>query len=123
MEYVAFYNNEGRPIAWIGDNRDYPSIFLFNGNPVAWMADDGIYSYAGKYLGWYQDGWVRDKDGHAVFYTQEAIGGPARPARQARPARGARGARPARSAREARVAKAARTTSWSSLSNESFFDQ
>lgn len=123
MDYVTFYNREGRPIAWISDNQDYPSIFLFDGMPVAWISDDALYDYAGRYLGWFQDGWVRDRRGHAVFFTAEATGGPAKPARQARPARGARGARPARGARETRPARQARTTLWSSTSDESFFRQ
>lgn len=123
MDYIAFYNKQGRPVAWIGDNKNFPSIFLFNGQPVAWLSDDSIYNYSGKYLGWFQDGWVRDRNGHAVFYTAEATGGPAKPARQARPARGARAVRPARAAREPRPAKPARTTSWSPLSDESFFAQ
>lgn len=123
MDYVTFYNHEGRPIAWVGDNQDYPSIFLFDGTPVAWIADDALYDYSGRYLGWLQDGWVRDRYGDAVFFTAEASGGPAKPARQARPTRGARGARPARGAREARPARPARSTAWSSLSDESFFTQ
>jgi hypothetical protein len=123
MDYVTFYNHKGRPVAWISDNQDYPSIFLFDGTPVAWISEDAIYDYSGKYLGWLQDGWARDRSGAAVFFTGEATGGPAKPARQARPARGARAARPARGAREARPVRPARSMSWSILSAESFFDQ
>jgi len=123
MDYIAYYNREGRPIAWLSDNGDYPSIFLFDGTPVAWIADNALYDYAGRCLGWLEDGWVRDRSGNAVFFTSEATGGPAKPARQARPARGARAARPARGARDARPARPARTTSWSPFSAESFFNQ
>lgn len=121
MDYVTFYNQEGRAVAWLVENTTYPSIYLFNGEPVAWMRDEHVYDYSGKYLGWLQDGWIRDREGRAVFFSVGATGGPAKPARQARPARGARGARPARGAREARPARAARSTSWSPKSGESFF--
>ena len=123
MNYVTFYNEDGLPVAWIGDNRDYPSIFLFDGTPVAWISDESVYAYSGKHLGFLQDGWIRDHDGDAVFFTDNATGGPARPARQARPARGARGARPARGARETRPARAARSTSWSKMCDQTFFEQ
>ena len=123
MSYITFYNQQGRAIAWVGDNQDYMSVFLYDGSPVAWISNESVYAYSGRHLGFIQDGWVRDHNGHAVFFTDDASGGPAKPARQARPARGSRGARPARGARQARPAKAARITSWSPLSDESFFRQ
>lgn len=123
MHYTTFYDHTGMPIAWIGDNTDYISIFLFNGRPVAWSDGEAIYSYSGRYLGWIEDGWIFDKAGKRVFYTSEASGGPAKPARKARPARGARGARPARGARQARPARPARSSSWSLLSSAAYFDQ
>ena len=123
MSYVTFYDRAGRPTAWIGSNTDYPSIFLFDGRPVAWISEDSIYAYSGKHLGFFQDGWIRDHHGKAVFFIHGAKGGPAKPARQARPARGARKARPARAARKSRPARAARTASWSELSGLMFFEQ
>ncbi len=68
------------------------------------ISDESIYSFSGHHLGWFLDGWVRDHNGNCVFFTQNAIGGPANPAKQARPARGARRLRPARGAREVRPA-------------------
>ena len=92
VAYVTFYDRQGRAVAWI--------------------ADESIYAYSGVHLGWFVDGWIRDLHGHAVFFTPDCGGGPARPARNARPARGARHARPFRPAR---------TTSWSPLSGDAFF--
>jgi len=85
MDYVTFYNSTGRPVAWIAN--DSQSIYLFDGTPVAWIADDAVYSYSGRYLGWLQNGWVWDRTGHAVFFTQDAQGGPSRPSRASRPRR------------------------------------
>lgn len=120
MDYLTLYNMDGKAIAWISED-DYPSIYLYNGKAVAWISDDAIYNYSGKYLGWLQNGWIWDRQGRAVFFTEESSGGPSKPARHARPARGARSARPARGAREARPAKPARISSWSDLSGEQFF--
>jgi hypothetical protein len=113
MDYVAFYSRTGKPIAWIGANSDFTSIFLINGRPVAWIDSENTDAYSGRYLGWMQDGWVFDRAGDRAFFTSTASGGPAKPAH------GARGARPARVAREARPARPARSQSWTVLSDES----
>ena len=123
MTYVAFYDAHGRPTAWIGENQNYPSIYLFDGKPVAWMAEDFVYSYSGRYLGWFQNGWIWDRQGQPVFFTSSASGGPVRPVRMVRPVRSARAARPVRSAREARPARPTRKQSWSPLSGVQFFLQ
>jgi hypothetical protein len=116
---LTLYNAQGRAVAYIDD--DGESIYLYDGSPVAWLSEDSVFDYSGHYLGWIDNGWVYDRSGKAVFFTDDAQGGPARPARQACPARGARAARPARGAREARPARPPRSLSWSNLSNERFF--
>ncbi|WP_369122660.1 MULTISPECIES: 4-fold beta flower protein [unclassified Pseudomonas] len=121
VAYVTFYDRQGRAVAWFDDEQDNPAIYLYSGRPVAWISDESIYAYSGAHLGWFVDGWIRDSHGHAVLFTPDCSGGPARPARHARPARGARQARPARGARHARPARPARTTSWSPLSGDAFF--
>lgn len=121
MSYLTFYNVEGRNIAWISDTQGYPTISLLDGTPVAWIADDAVYDYSGNYLGWFQDGWVRDRTGNAVFFTKEAAGGPVKPARLTSIMRGTKTARPARGAREVQPTRPARTSSWSLFSDESFF--
>ena len=117
----TLHNNKGEAVAYIYD--DGESIYLFNGSPVAWLSDDRVYGYNGRYLGWYQMGWVYDRAGKPALFTREASGGPARPARRARPAHGARRARPARRARQAAPARPARRMSWSPLSGNQFFNQ
>lgn len=123
MDYVTFYNQAGTPIAYIGDNQDYPAIYLFDGTPVAWISDEAIYSYAGRYLGWIQNGWVWDRDGFPAFFTTDAEGGPSKPSRQSRPSRASRASRPSRASRESRPSKPSRSSTWSPLSSESFFRQ
>ena len=54
MDYVTYFNSNGRPIAWVAEDNE--AIYLFDGSPVAWVSGDSIYSYSGRYLGWLQNG-------------------------------------------------------------------
>ena len=58
----TLYGSKGEAVAYIDD--DAKSIYLFNGRPVAWLSEDRVYDYGGKYLGWYEEGWVYDRTGH-----------------------------------------------------------
>jgi hypothetical protein len=116
---ITFYDQSGEAVAYLDE--DGESIYLYGGEPIAFLSGEGIYSYAGRYLGWFEDGWVLDRSGNRVFFTENATGGPVRPVRAVRPARGARSARPARGAREARPARPVRSSSWSRLTGENFF--
>ena len=35
-----------------------------------------MYSFSGKHLGWYEDGWIYDNEGLCVVCTKHAKGGP-----------------------------------------------
>lgn len=118
MDVVTLYNVEGRAVAYIYEG-EY--IYLYNGRPVAFLYEQFVYAYSGAYLGWIQDGWLFDRQGYRVFFTEKATGGPVRPVRQVRPVRGVRGVRPVRGVRQVRPARPARTMSWSRLSDDSFF--
>lgn len=85
---MSLYDRQGRAVAWFDDEQENPAIYLYSGRPVAWISDESIYAFSGAHLGWFIDGWIRDPHGHAVFFTPDCGGGPARPARHARPARG-----------------------------------
>jgi hypothetical protein len=118
---LTFYSRNGRAIAYLDDDEE--SIFLINGHAAAWLKDNNIYSYSGKYLGWIENGWIYDRSGRCAFFTDNAVGGPAKPARSATPARGARSAQPAKGAREARPARPAKSLSWSEYSNDAYFSR
>jgi hypothetical protein len=34
MDYIAFYNRSGKPIAWLSED-NYATVYLFSGEPVA----------------------------------------------------------------------------------------
>jgi hypothetical protein len=111
---LVFFDSRGEGVA--DKNADDDVIFLWKGQPVAILDDESVFALDGRHLGWFMDGWIRDHGGDAVYFTEDATGGPPRPARAARPARGARGARPARGARQVRPLRPSRSLSWSNLS-------
>ena len=68
---MTFYNSHGKPIAYLADEQH---IFLFNGRPVAYLYDNKVYGFNGHHFGWFEDGWIRDKRGRCVFFTEDASG-------------------------------------------------
>ena len=115
---LTFYNSTGRPVAYTDDGEN---IYLFSGEPVAYLADGAVYSFSGTYLGWFDNGWIWDKNGKPVFFSERSSGGPSRPVRMMRPARAARQVRSTKGARQARPARPGRSALWSDLSGEQFF--
>ena len=77
---MTFYDSYGTPVAYTEDDE---SIYLFKGNPVAYFYENKVYGYNGHHFGWYENGWVRDKNGRCVFFTENATGsGPIKPVKK-----------------------------------------
>jgi hypothetical protein len=121
MNYTTLYDNEGDPIAWISDDKEYAEIYLFNGQPVAWISQDSLYSYDGQHLGWIQEGWILDHEGRIVLFSQEASGGPYLPVKQTVPARDEKWATPDRSAKQSVPLRPYYLGTWSALNYKDFF--
>lgn len=118
---MTFYDFRGRPTAYLVDE-EY--IYLFDGRPVAYLVDNKVYAFNGHFLGWYENGWIRDKVGKCVFFTEDATGsGPAKPAKYAKPAKGAKRVKPVKNVRQSATARPVSNLSWSGVSGESFFQQ
>jgi len=118
---TTLYDKQGAPPAYIDD--DGETIYLWHGAAVAWISDDSVYSFPGRFLGWFQDGWFWDQFGYAALFTDDAQGGPATPAHLARDAPGARHARPTRGWPQPRPAQPELIAGWSQTGGESYFDQ
>lgn len=80
---MDFYNRSGTAVAYWNDKH----LRAWNGTPIAIVQNDAIYSLKGKHIGYLRDGWIRDKSGHAVSFSEDASGGPLAPVRQIPPIR------------------------------------
>jgi hypothetical protein len=73
---LHFYNRHGEAIAYTDDGTH---IYSWGGKPLAYIADDKIYSFAGQFRGWFNDGWIRDAAGNTMLFTRDARGGRLKP--------------------------------------------
>jgi hypothetical protein len=115
---IDFYDRSGAPIAYCQDGEH---IYLFSGRPVAYLSGDAVYTFSGKHIGWFEDGWVRDKQGNCVLFTAAAKGGPVKPVKHVKPVKGVKQIRPVKGAKQVRSVKAVKTLAWSPLSGVQFF--
>lgn len=120
-EETTFYDSTGKPIAYLSDDNTH--IYLFNGKAVAYLYDEAVYSYNGKQLGWFEEGWVRDLNGHCVFFTEITNGvGPIKPIKKIKPIKNIKNIKPIKNIRQIKRIKAIKSLSWSNLSRENFFN-
>lgn len=82
MNYNWLYDRQGIPIAYILLSGE---IFAVDGRPLAYLVGMHIYSYSGRCIGFFFNGWLLDRVGAYVLYTAGAIGGPLRPVRRIAP--------------------------------------
>lgn len=75
----AIYDVSGRAVAW----RRRAAVFDGAGKPRAFVSQGAVFTYKGRYLGRFEDGWYRDPDGNAVAFEAGATGGPLPPVPQA----------------------------------------
>ena len=115
---TTFYNRNGQPVAYTEDGTH---IYLFSGEPVAYLHGDSVYSFGGRHLGWFVDGWIRDNNGYCVFFTSEATGGPGKPGRAGLPGKAGKAGHPGKAGREGRPGRPGFAASWSSLTASAFF--
>jgi hypothetical protein len=66
---TTLFDSQGNARAYI-DYDDDATIYLWSGKAVAFLENDGsdmcVFGFNGNFLGWYEDGIVRDKNGNAV---------------------------------------------------------
>lgn len=118
---MTFYDSNGKPIAYLEE--DGVHIFLYNGKPVAYLSEDAVYSFSGKHLGWFENGWIRDLRGRCVFFTNISTGsGPIKPIKQIKPVKGVKHIKPIKGVKQVRKVKAVKSLTWN-YSGVDFFNQ
>ncbi|GGG50307.1 hypothetical protein GCM10011378_28060 [Hymenobacter glacieicola] len=128
MQYpmIPLYNTTGAPVAYADEA--CRGIYDGQGSLVAWFEGEFLYTAAGRYLGWAEQGWVYDRHGRPALFAENAIGGPARPPISPRattlPARISWAALPRPlPRRQPRPARRRRTAEWSPVSALTYFGQ
>lgn len=120
MSEIVFYNRNGTAIAYTQDDQH---IYTFTGKPVAYLSDTSIYSFSGKHLGRFENGWIRDNKGRCALFTTKASGGPVKPVKKVKPVKSVKNVRPVKSVKSVRPVKPVNSSNWSELSSENFFYQ
>ena len=108
----TFYGRSGNAIAYTEDG---VHIYLFSGKPVAYLDGESVYSFGGRHLGWYLDGWIWDNHGYAVLFTEEATGGPGRPGMSGKPGKGGKSGIPGKGGQARRPGRPGLSGKWSSM--------
>ncbi|HEX7966116.1 MAG TPA: hypothetical protein VF651_10395 [Gammaproteobacteria bacterium] len=107
---IVFYDQSGQAIAYSDDE---VHIFLFTGEAVAYMDADAVYSYRGVLLGWFERGWLRDKDGRCVAFSENPATGPQRPLRRQKPEIAPKQPVPVREHQDTRALRPIHSNAWS----------
>lgn len=64
---VTLFDKQTKPIAYISYTDRDSTIYMWDGIPVAYMVrGEEIYHFNGRFLGWYRDGVLYDREGYAV---------------------------------------------------------
>jgi len=70
---ITLYDKSGSPVAYIAAGEER-TIYAFDGRPLAYLEDNKIYGFNGSHLGWFENGIVRDKHGHPAGFVSQKLG-------------------------------------------------
>jgi hypothetical protein len=115
MAEIELFDRSGQAVAYSPDGEH---IHLWDGKPVAFLHEGKVYAFSGRFIGWLDDGWLRDQSGRCVLFTPEATGGPVKPVRKAKSVKGVRVVRPVKGVRAVPPVRPVSSLSWSSNSFE-----
>lgn len=119
--FVAdFADKHGDAVAYCDDETH---VYFYSGEAVAYLDAGAVYSYPGAQLGWCELGWVRDKDGRCVAFSEYAIDGPPRPLTRQKPPRAETLARPPKEKQDPRALRPIHSNAWSQTAARVFFQR
>ncbi|MHA2006404.1 MAG: 4-fold beta flower protein [Promethearchaeota archaeon] len=119
MSYT-FYNKIGTPSAYSDDK---VHIFLFSGETIGYISKESVYSYTGRHLGFFKDGWIRDNNGKCVLFIESAKNGPERRKQDIGPVISQKKEIPNKATPEEKPRELEIKQVWSELSSKQFFSQ
>jgi hypothetical protein len=74
---TPIWNRRPSPVGWLDRRRGVVYDATYARRAV--IQNGALFSYGGHHLGYFRDGWFRDKSGNAVAYIDGAAGGPIPP--------------------------------------------
>ncbi len=115
----ALYDCTGKPFAYVSEDGTF---FSFRGIPLAFLQNEYVYSFSGKELGTFEDGWLRDLNGDCVLFAKDATGfAPSKPFCQKCPVPATHSILPTRPIPAVPCGKAIKSCAWSRVSANDFF--
>ena len=117
---MEFFDRTGTATCYSPDREH---LYLWNGTPVGYVYEGRVYNFAGKVLGWIENGWLYDRQNKPALFSADAVGGPIKPVRKVKPVKSVRRVRPVKGVKQIAPTKPVRSNSWSASANGLFFNQ
>ena len=117
---MEFFDRNGKATCYAPDGEH---LYLWTGKPVAYFSDDRVYSFKGKLLGWFSNGWLYDRKNMPALFSPDASGGPIKPVRSVTPVKSVRSVLPVKSVKSVAHVRPVRSSSWSPHSSKLYFQQ
>lgn len=117
---MEFFDRAGRATAYTTDGTH---LFLWSGEPVAYLAEGKVYTFRGRLLGWYENGWLYDLGNGPALFSAGAVGGPVKPIKKVKPVKSVRRVTPLKSVRAAAKVRPVRSLLWSPVADPTYFNQ
>jgi 4-fold beta-flower domain-containing protein len=118
MHRFVLCDRDGNALAYSDDGEN---LFLFTGVPVAFLDVGAVYSYRGELLGWFELGWLRDKNGDCMAFADDAVAGPHKPRLRPFPPTNAKQPIPVRLRLDPRMLRPIYSNNWAEQSAMEFF--
>lgn len=117
---IEFFGHSGQAVCYSPDGQHF---YLWSGQPVAHLKGDKVYSFGGRLLGWFTDGWLYDRQNCPALFSSKATGGPVRPVKQVPPVKSVRAVKPVKSVTQVPHVRPVKSLSWSPHADASYFHQ
>lgn len=117
---MDFFDRSGAPVCYAPDRRTF---FFWTGEPAGFLRGGAVNAYDGRFLGWFDRGWLYDRENRPALFTGQAMGGPLRPLRLARAEKAPRQAVPMTAAPRPTPPQPVRQRGWSPHSGNAYFSQ
>ena len=111
-------DRHGNALAYLEEDG---SIWSWDGDPIAYLVDEKVYSYDGRILGWFDNGWLHDLRNAPALFSPGAVGGPLKPLRSLTSLKGLKSLKPLKGLRKLAPLRPLRAASWSELSGLHYF--